>query len=109
VVLDRLRGFTRYKLSAASAKLAHQGIADRRRVWVASGNSGLDALVTAPAVAHRDGVLLLVAGKSLTNSRWSRTWLRNNRHVLADVYFTGGTRRLSKKTAGQVRAVTSAP
>ena len=107
VIVDRIPGFTRYRLSAESATRAIKGIANERKVWVANGSSGMDSLAAASAVAHRDGVMLMVDRKSLSNSPQTRGWLLRRRLDMDDVYLVGGSRRLSETTSDQIRKVTS--
>ncbi len=107
VVVDRVGGHGRYRLSRAAANLALQGISNERKVWIASGTSGLDSLAAAAAVGQRDGVLLMVDRQSLSQSYYTRRWLSGHRLELENIVVVGGRKRLSATTADQIRTVTA--
>jgi hypothetical protein len=103
---DRIRGYKRFGLSAAAARWAVKGIADRTKLWVAQGDRSLDAVVAGAAVARRDGVLLTVDGDNLERSHDSRRWLRIHQIDVRVLTLVGGDRRISDRTAGQIRTLT---
>ena len=104
---DRVRGYNRFALSAAAARWAIRGIADRTKVWVAQGDGSVDAVVAAAAVARRDGVVLTVDGDDLRRSPASQRWLRNREIDVRVLTLVGGGRRISERTARQIRAITN--
>ena len=106
-VVDRLDGGGRYVLSAASAELAIQGVADESTAWVADGASASDALPAAAGVAQTGGVLLLINGDKLDGSKPAQEWLTQRRLDLARIHVAGGRSRITAATADQIRAATT--
>jgi putative cell wall-binding protein len=106
-IVDRLDGAGRYRLSAAAADLAIQGIADESTAWVANAVSGMDALPAAAAVAQTGGVLLLLNGRDLDASEPVKEWLAERRLDLARLHVAGGPKRIAAATADQIRSATT--
>ena len=106
-VVDRLEGAEAYELSAASADLAIQGIADGSTAWVADAASGMDAVVAAAGVAQMGGFLLTIDGEDLGASAASKEWLGANRLSLSRIHVVGGRERISAATARQITDTTA--
>jgi putative cell wall-binding protein len=98
--VDRIQGPNRYRTSLAVAEAAVADGADGQQVWVATGRNWPDALTLGPAVAARDGVLMLADGRDAQRDTHLTQWV--SAQEVTRAFLAGGTSVLSPGLATAV-------
>ncbi|GHD08278.1 cell wall-binding repeat-containing protein [Zhihengliuella salsuginis] len=92
----RLSGDTRYTTSVEAAQRSHPNGA--KKVYIATGENYADALVAAPAAAHRGAALLLTKSASVPSEVLAEVRRLNP----SSAVIVGGTGAVSRKAAAQI-------
>ncbi len=105
VTVERLGGRTRYETAGLLAQASLDAGMSAAGSWIASGENFPDALVTGPAAAKADGVLMLVHPADLDNSPPARAYLEGNAGDIEQVFLLGGPGAISPNVEAQIGAV----
>ncbi|MDP8970706.1 MAG: cell wall-binding repeat-containing protein [Actinomycetota bacterium] len=105
VTVDRVFGETRYETARALADVAIDAGMSPARSYIASGENFPDALVSGPAVAKAEGILMLVHPADLDNSPPTRQYLEQFKSQIEAVSLLGGPAAVSIRVQQQIAAV----
>ncbi|MDQ3973263.1 MAG: cell wall-binding repeat-containing protein, partial [Actinomycetota bacterium] len=103
--VERIFGATRYETARELADAAVAAGMSPQPTYVASGENFPDALVTGPAAAKRQGVLVLVHPSDLDNSPPTRQYLEQFETQIQDVFLLGGPGAISDAVEQQIQAI----
>lgn len=88
--VQRIGGSDVYATSAAVADLAERSGLRTARLWIANGITWPDALVSGPAIARSEGVLVLVDREDLARSPATRDWIFDRSGIVEELRVLGG-------------------
>ncbi|MDQ3973264.1 MAG: cell wall-binding repeat-containing protein [Actinomycetota bacterium] len=105
VTVDRVAGETRYETARALADVAIEAGMSPTSSWLASGENWPDALVTGPAAAKADGILMLVHPTDLDNSPPAREYVTKYRATIEQLFLMGGSAAITDRVEQQLAAI----
>lgn len=104
-VVDRVAGSGRYVTARLLADRAIQAGETPATTWVASGENFPDALVTGPAAAKTEGVLVLAHPDGLDFSPDTREYFTTYAERVRDTYLLGGPGALGPAVESEIVAL----